>query len=252
MDIVLTIVLGALVGISAALLGLGGNLLIVPLLPVMTQLDLSTTIATGIVAVFVVTAMNVLRFYRKKLLDLNLLLLLMVSTAMASFLSSYFSMLVPLQYIQGVFLIIMVSMLIKLWMPKQQRDAGSSSRMLLLAAGAFSGLLAGLTGVGTGVILGPLLLSSHNIDEKKVSPLINALIMVACFFSSFNYLSLETASFPLMGQVRVDYAVYLAVPALLTGIVGRRLNANISSFKRKLLVSGTLGLLIFKTTWESL
>ena len=107
----------------------------------------------------------------------------------------------------------------------------------MLIAGFLSGVLAGLTGIGTGIILGPLLLSANLTDDKKVSPIINFLIMIACLSSSFNYTDL----------VRYDYAFYIAIPAIITGYFGRKLNTSISPKRRRFIVASCLIILMIKT-----
>lgn len=249
MEAFFIILLGSLVGISSALLGLGGNILIVPILPLISELNLTSVIATGILTVFFVCLVNVINFYRQDLLDFKLITLLFIPTSVASFLSSSFHHYFSEEIIKFLFLAVMAAMIVKLFLPKKEKSKGEKKehKIFLLAAGAFSGLLAGLTGVGTGIILGPLLLSMSSTDEKKVSPTINFLIMVSCFFSSLNYLSLEQFNFPSSGPVRLDYVIYIAIPALITGIIGRRMNTTISPKKRRIVVGIALILLMIKT-----
>lgn len=249
MDILLTIILGSFVGVSAALLGLGGNILIVPILPMISDLQLPSVIATGIFTVFIVTLINVFNFYRQNLIDISLILLLFIPTSVASYTSSHFAHLVPESILKILFLLVMAIMLVRLFLTSKAKnqEARKFPKLVLLISGAFSGILAGLTGVGTGIILAPLLLSMSVTDERKVSPTINFLIMVSCFFSSLNCLSFENLSFPQSGLVRLDYALYIAIPASITAIVGRKMNSNISTKHRRIVVGLALSLLMIKT-----
>jgi uncharacterized membrane protein YfcA len=242
-----TILLGSLVGISSALLGLGGNILIVPILPLISELPLQSVIATGIFTVFIVTLTNVINFYRQGLLDFKIIFYLFIPTSVSSYMSSHYATLIPENIIKILFLFVMIAMLIKLFLPKRENKKPQSFKLLLLIVGFFSGSLAGLTGVGTGILLAPLLLSMGITDEKKVSPTINFLIMVSCFFSSLNYLSFENLHYPNSGLVRIDYALAIALPAILSSILGRKMNSNISPKKRRIIVGLTLIALILKT-----
>lgn len=251
MEILLTLVLGAMVGLSSALLGLGGNIIIVPLLPMITDISLPSTIATGIFAVLIVTSVNVLMFYRQKLLDVPLVFTLLPVTAGSSYLSSFFSHLVPEAYIKILFLLVMSAMVVGLLKPRTKKPQSKPhSPILLYIAGIFSGFLGGLTGIGIGVILGPMLLTTTATDERKVSPTINALILTACIFASLNYLSWRDISYPQMGHVRIDLALYLAGAAVFTAKYGRQLNGIISTRQRKIAVSSTLVALCIKTVMD--
>jgi len=254
MDIILILILGGLIGISSALLGLGGNILIVPLLPLLpmaSTLTLKSIVATGIFIVFFLTLVNVISFYRQKLIDFKLVFTLIIPTSLFSFLSSFHVDKVNDNIIKTLLILVMISMVIRLLLFKK-KDSNSVNELnypLLLGAGAVSGSLAGLTGVGTGVLLGPLLLSLNLTDEKKVSPTINFLIMVACFFSSLNYLSFSNFNYPQSGLVRIDIALMIFIPAIVTAVIGRRINTSISPKLRRWVVSSALGLLILKIIW---
>lgn len=247
METILVIFLGFLVGISSALLGLGGNIIIVPSLPLISQLELPSVIATGILTVFFVTLFNVINFYRQKLLDFKLVSLLIIPTSLSSYISSHYASLIPEKTIKTLFILVMILMLIKLIIPLKINLQKKYQKFIFVLAGLFSGTLAGLTGVGTGIILGPLLLSTQMTEDIKVSPTINFLIMISCFFSSLNYLSILNISFPQSGLVRLDYVLLILIPALITGIIGRKLNSNIKPRNRRIVVGLTLILLIAKT-----
>lgn len=254
MDILLIAILGGLIGISSALLGLGGNILIVPILPLFplaSSLSLKSVVATGIFTVFFLTLVNVFSFYRQKLIDFKLVLTLIIPTSLFSFLSSFHVDKVNDNVIKTLLILVMISMVIRLLLfkKKESNTVNELNYPLLLGAGALSGSLAGLTGVGTGVLLGPLLLSLNLTDEKKVSPTINFLIMVACFFSSLNYLSFSEFNFPNSGLVRLDIALMIFIPAIFTAILGRKINKNISPRLRRWVVSSVLSLLIIKIVW---
>ena len=248
-ETILIAILGGLIGFSSSVFGLGGNILIVPLLPLIIDLELPSVIATGIFTVLIVTFVNTLHFYRQGLLDFRLVTFLFLPTSVTSFISSHYAHLVPEPMIRIVFLGVMAGILMKLFRKKSTQQTTHSQtyiQVLLLSAGALSGLLAGLTGIGTGVILTPLLLSLAVTDERNVSPTINFLIMVSCFFSSINYLSWQTLSFPTSGLVHLDTALYLSIPALLSAIQGRKLNSTIDPRKRKIIVAVALLTLMVK------
>lgn len=66
LELILLLSLGLVVGTFSALFGVGGGVLIVPLLPLAVNLSVRETIATSLFAIFLVVANNTLSFQRKK------------------------------------------------------------------------------------------------------------------------------------------------------------------------------------------
>lgn len=240
------ILLGAFIGICSALLGLGGNILIVPILPLVSELTLSEVIATGIFTVFLVTVVNVSSFYRQGLIDFKLITILFIPTTVGSFVSSHFAPNFSENFIRILLIIVMCLMIAKLVINIRQQMSLKYKTFILVVAGFISGSLAGLTGIGTGILLAPLLLAFHLTAANKVSPTINFLIMLACASASLNYLDFTHWEGSKWGSVRVDYVVTLFLPALLTSKIGRSFNQTIQPRRRKLLVGASLSILAVK------
>lgn len=248
MESLFIIILGILIGLSSSLLGLGGNVLIVPILPLISELQWKFVIPTGILTVFIVTLLNVLSFYKQKLLDLKLIALLFFPISLFSYISSYLINNFSEQFIKVCFVTIMSLMVAKLIIPVKAKKLNNNSiqNLALILAGSLAGFLAGITGIGSGLILAPLLLGFNMTDPKKVSPTINFLIMSACFFSSVNYLSFNFENFPQLGSIRLDYVFYISIPAIISSMYGRKMNLNIADNKRKVIMGSTLFLLVIK------
>lgn len=243
MEVLLISILGLSIGVSSALLGLGGNILIVPLLPLFVDISLKETIATGIFTVFFLTLFNCYFFLKAKLIDLSTSLKLIFPTFLCSYLGAKFSNHFSETTITYLLVSIMILMIIRLNANLSFSPLHKNSKkegIVLIVSGIISGFLAGLTGVGNGVILGPILLGFKIVDDKKVSPTINFMIMIACLSATFNNLDFTSVSLTRSGMVRIDIALSLLIPALLSSFVGRKLNTNISKQTRRLLVSFAL------------
>ena len=246
--ILLLPVLGMLVGLGAALFGLGGNVFIIPLLPSIVDLTLRETISTGIFTVLFVTLVNVISFGSRGLVDWKLGAQLLLPTSLFSFISSKYAYLIPDSYSKLLLVAIMLFMAIRLVLFKGSPHLKNGRFRMLFAqlAGVVSGSLAGLTGIGSGVILGPILLGFNLTEEKKVSPTINLLIFVACFFATLNNLNFGEFSFQSSGSVRIDYALLIFAFSLIGSWYGRRWNVQIESGLRKKVIAGILVLLCLK------
>lgn len=118
--------------------------------------------------------------------------------------------------------------------------------ILVILVSIIAGTLSGITGIGVGILIGPTLIIFHLTDLKKVSPVINVVIFVSCFFASINYLGEDTLSYPKIGMVRIDIAISLFFASQFGSWWGRKYNNMISSSHRKLFVGIVLGLFVLK------
>lgn len=241
--------LGFAVGLVSSLLGLGGSVFIIPLLPLVVSLSLKSTIYTSILCVLFVTLFNVTMFAKDKLVDWKLGLSLFPLVSLASFLSSHFSHYFSDQVVKFLLVFIMISMVLKLlWKPrKADGDIPPLKKNLISGiAGLLSGGLAGITGIGSGVVLGPTLLSLNLTDHKKVSPTINLLIFFTCLFSTIGNLNFHGGELQFKEAVDIKLSVIIFLFSLLGSYPGRKINKKISQTQRKIVVAVTLSLLALK------
>lgn len=236
------ILLGLVVGFGSTLLGMGGSIFIIPILPIIVEISLKETIATGIFTVFFVTAMNTYRFHRNGLVDWRLGFILLPTSSTFSFLSAYYSSNVSEVAVKYLLLFIVGLMITRLLFLGNKTIQLSRKKSLTIAliSGSVAGIFSGLTGIGAGVLLGPTLLILNLTDHKKVSPTINFLIAVSCFFASLGYLNFSEVAFPKWGMVSIHYALGIFLASLIGAIFGRRLNSTISPLLRKRLVAVVL------------
>jgi uncharacterized membrane protein YfcA len=248
MQDLLVLFLGLSVGLSSSLLGLGGNVVIVPLLPLITALELKVVVATGITTVFLVTLINTVFFLRDRLVDLKLVLWLFFPSSLASFLAAGTIQYIPADWIRYTITFILVIMILRLISRKKQSNtlAKKTSTGILLIASFISGVTAGVTGVGTGVLMSPLLLTFQIIDPKKVGPTINALICLTSFSSCLKFLTSSNFAFPQWGLIRLDYVFFLSTAAVFSAFWGRRWNKRIAADTRKRILAFCLFLLLLK------
>lgn len=245
-------ILGSLVGFASSLLGLGGSVFIIPLLPELIELPLKTIIYTSIFCVMLVTAFNVFMFHRQKLVDWKLGLSLFPLVSLASFSTSFFSHLFSDLVVKLLLFSIMLIMVLRLLINKFDGlgEVSKGTRTTIKGvAGVLSGGLAGLTGIGSGVILGPTLLSLNLTDPKKVSPTINLLISFTCLFSILGNIEISaTPAFKV--PVRTDLSVTIFLFSIMGSFLGRKLNSSIDPRRRKIVVGVTLLLLAGKVLWS--
>ncbi len=247
MTYVILAILGSVVGLASALLGLGGSVFIIPLLPSVIDLSLKTIIYTSIFCVMLVTLFNVTMFHRKGLVDWRLGATLFPLVSVGSFVSSYFSYHFSDTVVKGLLVAIMITMVLRLLIDRFDGKGDLSvfkERVIKFIAGTLSGGLAGLTGIGSGVILGPTLLSLKLTEPKKVSPTINLLISCTCFFSILG--NFQWSSMAFKEAIRFDLSLTIFFFSIFGSYFGRKINNTIPPRKRKIVVGLTLLALALK------
>lgn len=249
------LVIGLGVGLVSSVLGLGGGIIIVPLLPLLTQLSPRETIATSLLTVFFVTSVNSWRFHKMNLVAWDTGIILGVFAALASFAAAKATGLVPtfaLHAGMAVALALVALLSLAPWVAdraqlpnKTELQRRTSSGVIGLA----SGLVAGFTGIGGGVLVTPLLARLKAVAATHVVPTANASIMFTSLAGAFALVKVDSVSTTSasLGLVRMDLALALFVGAQVTSPFGRRYQSRLDPRKRDWLIGILLVALTFRT-----
>ncbi len=120
--------------------------------------------------------------------------------------------------------------------------------MVLGACSVLAGILSGLTGVGSGMILGAVLINLQVISNEKLSPTSNAIMVFTTGLGCWAFLLAEkTGDYLGMGVVHMDVAACIVAGALMTSHFSRKYQHLLGARPRKYVLSGLLGLLFLKT-----
>lgn len=99
-----------------------------------------------------------------------------------------------------------------------------SDGFILATGGLFSGILAGLLGIGGGTVLVPLLMAVGYAYDQSVATSVLAIVMTALSGTIQNYR---------MGYVKFQKILPLAIPAIVTALWGGKLVATIPDYLLK-------------------
>ena len=118
--------------------------------------------------------------------------------------------------------------------------------MILGALGG--GTLAGLTGVGAGMVMIPLIMASGLVMGAQIAPASNGTLAFTTFWALLPLLfdpvsGFEGWSLLRWGLVHVEASLLIFLGAYLTSSIGHRYQANFSPIWRKRLVASLLSLL---------
>jgi len=211
----LLVFLGALVGFVAGMLGVGGGIVLVP---VLVSLNYSPLNAVGIsaLAVAMIALSGTFFHYRQSdfnLRNLGVMALPCLITTQAGVLVAIYTQPALLLLLFGVLILLALVLVALKSSPIQHHTRPRILKLLLV--GSVAGFLSGMFGIGGGVILVPLQVLALKFSLKSAVRNSLAIVLVASCFSAFGH--------AVEGTILFKDAFLIG----LGGIVGARLGAGI-------------------------
>ena len=233
-------------GLLGALLGLGGGVFMVPALVLIFNLPTLTAIGTSNVAVVATSTAGASSYVRNRLANIRLGLVLLISTAAAALASSLVASYLPQRLLSGLFALVLVyaalSMLRSRAAPKEKSssegggekesgmDLGLEDTYHDAATGkteayrprnvrtgmgisALAGVIAGLLGVGGGIVQMPVMTLLMRVPLKVATGTSNFMIGVTATSAAF------------VRYANGDIDPLIAVPMALSVFIGARAGA---------------------------
>jgi uncharacterized membrane protein YfcA len=157
------ILCGAIAGVLGGYLGLGGGIVIVPFLTLIMGLDIKTAVPVSMAAIVVNSLASSSEYLKKDLVDLRLVVLLGICMIVGTAVGSSLLSIIPSDQIKLLFCVVLVYTGISLLKKNTSSDPSVTSdgyNRRLISVGILTGLggiVAGLVGVGGGVIIIPLM-----------------------------------------------------------------------------------------------
>lgn len=219
--------LGAIVGFLAGLLGIGGGLVIVPVLIVvlpMTGLGpdalMPMVLATSLAAIVLTAISTLLTHHRKKNIPYHFLPPLLIGVGLGGLMGGYFADLIPSNYLKWFFAIFAILMSIQMWFGAKKAENSITnlpdySVVKLFFVCFIIGVVASLLGIGGGVLLVPFLTSVVKLDMRRSIGASAAVGFVVAAMGSLGYLGAGLSTHVSLPSWSLGY-IYL--PALI-GII---------------------------------
>ena len=224
--------LGFAAGLLGSIIGLGGGIIIVP---VLTFFGFSPALASSnsIFAVFSNAIASSISYAKQRRIEysigLKLGLLSIPGTVVGAFISSD----ITPSIFKILFALILISASIYIFSKRkiEQKNYNLSKQIMILAIGAsfFAGIISGLFGVGGGIIFVPLMVVAMGLSMKNAAPTSQFILL----FASASALVTHT----LLGHPDFYQALLLSVGAFVGGLVGARLSLEIKENSLKILIS---------------
>ncbi len=217
--------LGSGVGFLAGLLGIGGGLVIVPILSgILLNFELFPpeqvviiAIATSLASILFTSTSSAIAHHKNGNVPWELAPWIMTGVALGALISGFLATLLPENIVRIVFGTSVVLIALKMFYSSTQKNPTTEKKLpnkgLLTFFTTITGGLSAMIGIGGGALLVPLL-TFFSIDMKKAIGCASACGIVIALFGSIGYITSGTAHFTL----QQGFLGFVYLPALL-GIV---------------------------------
>lgn len=228
------------IGVSfiSTLFGLGGGIIMVPILSLILPYSHLEAIATSLATITLVAGLNTYNFNKKGVIVWKIVPWIALASSLFAFISAKASLYLPEKILVGIFLIFLLWVGLRTFLlsdDKEQRKHKIEGKWLPLGIGALSGSLSGLTGIGGGGITTPLTLISGLVRNIQAAPTSNAVMIFTTLFASLSFAFADTdinTKFT-FGYIHLDTVLLLFLGSTFFSWIGVLVNQNFSLFWRK-------------------
>jgi len=248
MGVLLLMMAGALAGVMGALLGIGGGIVLVPVLTMGFKVPLEEAVPASLLCVVASSCGAASNYLEQRLSDLRLALTLEVATVSGAIAGGLLAGLLParvLAAVLGVFLCYVGVQMLWIRLPERAPDAaveGPRNYPLGLAGSFVAGGLSALLGVGGGPLKVPLMTLGMRVPFKVATATSNLMIGVTGAAS--------VAAYAFRGHLRLGLAAPLVVGVLCGAQLGCRWMPKVPVALLKRLFAGILLALSLQMLWR--
>jgi len=238
------LLIGIVGGVLSGMLGVGGAVILLPLLTTFAGLSLKEASNITVVQVVASSLIGWWSFRRGKLVHTQLALWMGGAGAFGGFAGGYSSAFFTNRDLEWVFLAVVLAALILLFLPVRELtiagdEMPSFSRPYAAGLGLFVGILAGMLGAGGGFLIVPLMIAALRVPTKVA---IGSSAIVKLISSLFAY----------GGKVMGMYIDPVLVLTLLVGAIpftylGTRIARRVSPRTLRTVLSSMLFLIALRT-----
>ena len=227
------IIVGLFVGAIAGFFGVGGGMILVPIL-MLIGFDIKAAIGMSVVQMVFSSVYGSYINYKKGKLEINEGLWVGIGGIIGGVIGAHFTDILPKEILQYIFLALVVFALIRVATAKKLEDnqqEGSFSKLTLFLIGLIIGTIAMMLGVGGSIMLTPVLIGYLHFPSKKAAT-------AGLFFVVFS--SISGAVYKLLAgtfdnlNLDLHLVVALGVSASVGVILGLKLKDKIKDKHHKM------------------
>jgi uncharacterized membrane protein YfcA len=221
------ILVGIVVGTLSGFFGIGGGMILVPIL-MFLGIDIKTAIGISIVQMVFSSIYGSYLNHKKGSLILGEGIWVGVGGFLGGFIGAYVSTLVSATVLEYLFLSLLIFALYRLFYAKSNEDSvvKTLNPIVLFVVGVTIGIFAISLGVGGSILLTPILAGFLHYPIKKA-------VSAGLFFVAFSSIA-GLVSHLSLGHIDLQKGLYVAVASLIGVFIGIWLKDHVSSSQHKL------------------
>ncbi len=244
--LLLTLLLvGALAGVLGALFGIGGGIIIIPILTLFYGLTATEAAAVSLVGIVATSVGGTVFYVKNEVTNIRLGLLLEISTVIGSVIGAAVSAYIQEWAIMVIFAVVLLFSAAKMLhnvTADTRTDPNGEFSYKDLKTGEYvrydiehvrggfalcsvAGVISSLTGVGGGIIKVPLMNLYMNVPVKAATATSSYMVGITAFSGAIVYL--------LSGMVILDVAAFITVGTFVGAMVGSHLTKSIDGSSMK-------------------
>lgn len=224
--------LGFVAGILGSMIGLGGGIIVVPVLTFM-GFPPTAAASNSLFAALSNSISSTISYSRQKRIEYSLGLKLGLLSVPGTVLGAVISTDVTPDIFKILFGFVLIASSVYIFLRKkiETGDKQLSKQMMLFAVGAsfFAGIISAFFGIGGGIIFVPLMVVGMGMAMKKAAPTSQLIL----FFASLSGVIVHS----LLGHSDFLQAGFLAIGSFVGGLVGARLSLDVKERYLQILVS---------------
>ena len=226
------VLLGFAAGILGSMIGLGGGIIVVPIL---TFFGFPSTLAVSnsLFAAFSNAAGSTISYSRQKRIEYSLGLKLGLLTIPGTILGAYISSDVTSGIFKILFGIVLISSAIYIFLRKKieasEKNLTKQMIVFVIAASFFAGIISSFFGIGGGIVFVPLMVVGIGMTMKKAAPTSQFILL----FASLSGIIVHS----ILGHPDFLQAGLLSAGAFVGGVIGARISLDIKERSLQILVS---------------
>ena len=240
------VLLGFAAGILGSMIGLGGGIIVVPIL---TFFGFPPTLAisNSLFAAFSNAAGSTISYSRQKRIEYSLGLKLGLLTIPGTILGAYISSDVTPGIFKILFGIVLISSAIYIFLRKKieasEKNLTKQMIVFVIAASFFAGIISSFFGIGGGIVFVPLMVVGIGMTMKKAAPTSQFILL----FASLSGIIVHS----ILGHPDFLQAGLLSAGAFVGGVIGARISLDIKERSLQILVSVIIVIAAIKLFFDS-
>ena len=254
------IVLGVAVGVVSNALGVGGGLIMVPaFIEFVPGMDPHTAKGTSLFIIIFVAAANAWQLNRgHEHVEHGLAARLAIGSIAGGFTGAWATQYLSPAAVTWVFVAVVGALALRTFLqgqePRPSAMAPAVRRAMILATGLGAGVISGMTGVGGGAIMVPLLLVAGLAPNQRVVAISNMVMVVTCVAASAAHLiAPKTTDLAYTaGQINFLLPPLILLGAFAGGPAGRWINRRLTYQRRRIVMGGFLLLVAARLAYRAL